>query len=66
MLIASEFILGHERFPRSDLAKAAPKLRWMHVTNAGVEKLLPLRYHAGCARSTSDASVDPGFCLATI
>jgi phosphoglycerate dehydrogenase-like enzyme len=42
VLIASEFVLAHERFPRSDLARAAPRLRWMHVTNAGIEKLLPL------------------------
>lgn len=42
VLIASEFVLAHERFPRATLAKAAPKLRWMHVTNAGIEKLLPL------------------------
>jgi phosphoglycerate dehydrogenase-like enzyme len=42
VLIASEFVLAHERFPRASLAKAAPRLRWMHVTNAGIEKLLPL------------------------
>ncbi len=42
VLIASEFVLAHERFPRADLARAAPRLRWMHVTNAGIEKLLPL------------------------
>jgi phosphoglycerate dehydrogenase-like enzyme len=42
VLIASEFVLAHKRFPRGDLARAAPRLRWMHVTNAGIEKLLPL------------------------
>src|SRR3954471_19717068 len=30
------------------------------------EKLLPLRYQAGCARTTSDARVPPGFSLARI
>jgi phosphoglycerate dehydrogenase-like enzyme len=30
------------RFPRGDLAARAPELRWIHVTGAGVEHLLPM------------------------
>ncbi|WP_428567955.1 D-2-hydroxyacid dehydrogenase [Ramlibacter sp.] len=42
VLVTSEFVLSHPRFPLRDLATAAPHLRWIHVTNAGIEKLLPL------------------------
>jgi len=54
-LIASEFVLGHERFPRRSLAQAAPRLRWMHVTNAGIEKLLPLDWLPKGVRLTNSA-----------
>lgn len=42
VLISSEFVLSHPDFPLCTLELAAPRLRWIHVTNAGVEKLLPL------------------------
>lgn len=41
-LVAAEFVLAHPAFPLRDLAAAAPRLRWIHITNAGIEKLLPL------------------------
>lgn len=31
-------------FPRDDLARRAPKLRWIHLTGAGVEHLTPLQW----------------------
>jgi len=42
VLIAAEFVLSHPKFPLRDLARAAPRLRVIHVTNAGIERLLPL------------------------
>lgn len=41
-LVAAAFVLSHPDFPLRELATVAPRLRWIHVTNAGVEKLLPL------------------------
>jgi len=55
VLIASEFVLAHERFPRAELARAAPRLRWMHVTNAGIEKLLPLDWIPRGVKLTNSA-----------
>lgn len=43
-LVCAEFVLSHPQFPLRDLAQAAPQLRWIHVTNAGIEKLLPLEW----------------------
>ena len=54
-LIASEFVLAHQRFPRAELARAAPRLRWMHVTNAGIEKLLPLDWIPRGVKLTNSA-----------
>ena len=55
VLIASEFVLSHPRFPLKDLARAAPRLRWMHVTNAGIEKLLPLGWLPKNVKLTNSA-----------
>jgi len=44
VLVASEFVLSHPAFPLQELAIAAQRLKWMHVTNAGIEKLLPLAW----------------------
>jgi phosphoglycerate dehydrogenase-like enzyme len=41
-LVASNDILRDPTFPLGDLARAAPKLRWIHIIGAGVEPLLPL------------------------
>lgn len=37
----AEVLVGW-RFPREDLARRAPRLRWIHLTGAGIEHLLPL------------------------
>ncbi|MEQ8965597.1 MAG: NAD(P)-dependent oxidoreductase [Azospirillaceae bacterium] len=42
VLVTSYDVITHPRFPRDRLATAAPRLRWVFVTSAGVEKLLPL------------------------
>jgi phosphoglycerate dehydrogenase-like enzyme len=41
-LVTHNDILIHPKFPLRKLAEAAPKLRWIHVTGAGIDPLLPL------------------------
>ncbi len=41
-LVTSNDLLTDPAFPRATLAEAAPKLRWIHITGAGIEPLLPL------------------------
>jgi phosphoglycerate dehydrogenase-like enzyme len=41
-LVASNDVLRDPAFPLGDLARAAPRLRWIHVIGAGIEPLLPL------------------------
>jgi phosphoglycerate dehydrogenase-like enzyme len=55
VLIASEFVLAHPEFPLRDLKRAAPRLQWMHVTNAGIEKLLPLNWLPKGVKLTNSA-----------
>jgi phosphoglycerate dehydrogenase-like enzyme len=40
--VTSLDVLCDPAFPLRDLARVAPKLRWIHVTGAGIEPLLPL------------------------
>jgi phosphoglycerate dehydrogenase-like enzyme len=42
VLVTSYDVITHPRFPRARLAQAAPRLAWIFVTSAGIEKLLPL------------------------
>jgi phosphoglycerate dehydrogenase-like enzyme len=41
-LVTSSDIIRDPRFPLADLAKGLPKLRWIHIIGAGIERLLPL------------------------
>jgi phosphoglycerate dehydrogenase-like enzyme len=41
-LVTSLDVLCDPTFPLKRLAQVAPKLRWIHVTGAGIEPLLPL------------------------
>jgi phosphoglycerate dehydrogenase-like enzyme len=41
-LVTHNDVLLHPSFPLRKLAAAAPALRWIHVTGAGIEQLLPL------------------------
>lgn len=41
-LVCGNDIITDPAFPRATLAAAAPKLRWIHITGAGIEPLLPL------------------------
>jgi phosphoglycerate dehydrogenase-like enzyme len=37
----AEVLIGW-RFPKDDLARSAPHLRWIHMTGAGIEHIMPL------------------------
>jgi phosphoglycerate dehydrogenase-like enzyme len=41
-LVTGNDIVVDKAFPKSTLARAAPKLRWIHIIGAGIEPLLPL------------------------
>jgi phosphoglycerate dehydrogenase-like enzyme len=41
-IVTAVDLLADPKFPRQRLAEAAPDLRWIHVTGAGIEPLLPL------------------------
>lgn len=41
-LVTSNDIVRDPRFPLAELARAAPRLRWIHIIGAGIEPLLPL------------------------
>jgi phosphoglycerate dehydrogenase-like enzyme len=41
-LVTSNDVLRDPRFPLLNLARFAPRLRWIHVIGAGIEPLLPL------------------------
>lgn len=41
-LVTSNDLITDPAFPKHRLAEAAPKLRWIHITGAGIEPLLPL------------------------
>lgn len=47
-LVCSADVLRHPAFPLASLAQVAPRLRWIHVIGAGIERLLPLDWlHPG-------------------
>jgi len=41
-LITSNDVLAPDVFPRADIARDLPALRWIHIIGAGIEPLLPL------------------------
>jgi len=41
-LVTHNDVLISPKFPLRELGASAPKLRWIHITGAGVEPLLPL------------------------
>lgn len=41
-LVTSNDVLLEASFPMMDLARRAPRLRWIHIIGAGIEPLLPL------------------------
>jgi len=56
-LVASNDILRDPKFPLTELAKAAPRLRWIHIIGAGIEPLLPLDWLPGGVVLTNNSGV---------
>jgi phosphoglycerate dehydrogenase-like enzyme len=56
-IVTAADLLVDPGFPRADLLKAAPKLRWIHVTGAGIETLLPLDWLPPQASLTNNSGV---------
>ena len=56
-LVASNDMLTDPAFPLKTLAEAAPKLRWIHITGAGIEPLLPLDWLPPGATLTNNSGV---------
>lgn len=42
VLVTAFNVIADSHFPLRTLAQAAPKLRWIHLTSAGIDRLLPL------------------------
>jgi glyoxylate/hydroxypyruvate reductase len=45
------------RFPREDLARRAPRLKWIHMTGAGIEHIVPLDWLPRGAVVTTNSGV---------
>jgi phosphoglycerate dehydrogenase-like enzyme len=56
-LVTHNDVLINPKFPLRELAAAAPKLRWIHVTGAGIEPLLPLDWLPQIAVLTNNSGV---------
>jgi len=52
----AEVLIGW-RFPREDLARRAPRLRWIHMTGAGIEHIMPLDWLPPGAVVTTNSGV---------
>src|SRR5437773_4645152 len=52
----AEVLIGW-RFPREDLARRAPRLRWIHMTGAGIEHIMPLDWLPRRAVVTTNSGV---------
>ncbi len=60
VLICSSDYLVHKRFPLRDLARIAPRLRWINTIGAGVDKLLPLEWmHPGIVLTNNSGVTSP-------
>ncbi len=52
----AELLIGW-RFPKEDLAVRAPRLRWIHMTGAGIEHLMPLDWLPETITITTNSGV---------
>ena len=52
----AEVLIGW-RFPREDLARRAPHLKWIHMTGAGIEHIMPLDWLPPGAVVTTNSGV---------
>jgi len=56
-LVTSNDIVKDAKFPRFDLARRAPNLRWIHIIGAGIEPLLPLDWLPRSVQLTNNSGV---------
>jgi phosphoglycerate dehydrogenase-like enzyme len=56
-LVTHNDVLISPKFPLRELGAAAPKLRWIHITGAGVDPLLPLDWLPQQAVLTNNSGV---------
>jgi phosphoglycerate dehydrogenase-like enzyme len=56
-LVTAMDLLMDPKFPRFALDRAAPRLKWIHVTGAGVEPLLPLDWLPAHVTLTNNSGV---------
>jgi phosphoglycerate dehydrogenase-like enzyme len=56
-LVTAIDLLTDPKFPKLALAEAAPHLRWIHVTGAGIEPLLPLDWMPSQLTLTNNSGV---------
>ena len=56
-LVTSNDVLLEPDFPRTGLAREAPRLRWIHIIGAGIEPLLPLDWLPDGAVLTNNSGV---------
>jgi phosphoglycerate dehydrogenase-like enzyme len=55
--VSSLDVVTDARFPLRALASAAPHLRWIHITGAGIEPLLPLDWLPASVTLTNNSGV---------
>jgi phosphoglycerate dehydrogenase-like enzyme len=60
VLVTSSDVIRDARFPRGQLAQAAPQLRLVHLIGAGVEGVLPLDWLPPTVRLTNNSGVHVG------
>jgi phosphoglycerate dehydrogenase-like enzyme len=56
-LVTSAGVICDPRFPRRDLAAAAPNLRFIHLIDAGVEDVMPLNWVPSNVRLVNNSEV---------
>jgi phosphoglycerate dehydrogenase-like enzyme len=56
-LITSNDVVRDPRFPITELARQAPRLRWIHIIGAGIEPLLPLDWLQGRIVLTNNSGI---------
>jgi phosphoglycerate dehydrogenase-like enzyme len=57
VLVTSADVVCHPEFPRTDLARAAPELRHVHLIGAAVDRVLPLDWLPANVRLTNNSGV---------
>src|SRR5436190_4925902 len=56
-LVTGNDVITDKTFPKTTLAHAAPRLRWIHIIGAGIEPLLPLNWLPSRVTLTNNSGV---------